>query len=569
MATYSGICSAVGEFGYANRFALYVVLTNRDGNPATNQSIVDYSVYLENTSEGGTFTSNTRLYFAMNGIIVRDETLSITGPRNGRVSIASGSMTVTHKDDGAKVIGFQALVQSKNYGVSCNVQKDFTLTTIPRASTITCSTAYIGSNPTISIKRASDSFTHTVTYTFGSGNTLKTGTIATKTTSISITNWSIPESFYECIPNNTEGTGSITCITYNGNTVVGSKTCSFTAKTVENICKPTVNATLTDINPTTANLVAGMSTVANKLVANKSTARLVINTTLNKSAGSIKSVTVNGTNIGANTSITKDYINVNVTKFEIIVTDTRNYSTTYTFSKDNGNLTIINYVPLTLNSNFFRPQPTTGEVQLTYSGNYFNGDFGSVSNTLSITWKYRAQGTNSWITGGTLTPTLSGNKISKKTISLGTSFNYQTAYDFQLTAVDKLTTITRNVTVSVGMPIFYWGEDFLTVTGTLNSKALNVNGENITNRIEGYGQTCKLVTGDWNTACGTTSGFYRGVNLSNCPAQLSSNNWFFVINLAHSSSYVAQIAIAYFQLKVYARISNNGTWSDWKQFTLS
>lgn len=136
MATYSVVCSAVGGFGYANRFTLYVELTNRNGDPATNQSIVDYNVYFQNTSGGGTFTAKTRLYFRLNGVVIRDETINVTGPRNGSVAIASGSMTVGHNSDGSQAVTFQALVQGSSYGISGNIENTFGLTTIPRYSEI-------------------------------------------------------------------------------------------------------------------------------------------------------------------------------------------------------------------------------------------------------------------------------------------------------------------------------------------------------------------------------------------------------------------------------------------------
>lgn len=136
MATYSVVCSAVGGFGYANRFTLYVELANRNGDPSTNQSIVDYNVYFQNTSGGGTFTAKTRLYFRLNGVVIRDETISVTGPRNGSVAIASGSMTVGHNSDGSQAVTFQALVQGSTYGISGNIENTFWLDTIPRYSEI-------------------------------------------------------------------------------------------------------------------------------------------------------------------------------------------------------------------------------------------------------------------------------------------------------------------------------------------------------------------------------------------------------------------------------------------------
>ena len=137
MATYSVTCSNVGSFTYGNRFTLYVKLSNRDGNPATNKSVVDYEAYFENTSGGGTFSSKTRLYFAINGQVIKDSTGEVTGPRNGKVTIAKGSITVDHNPDGNKSVGFQALVQSTNFGIYGNIENSFELTKIPRYTSIT------------------------------------------------------------------------------------------------------------------------------------------------------------------------------------------------------------------------------------------------------------------------------------------------------------------------------------------------------------------------------------------------------------------------------------------------
>ena len=81
----------------------------------------------------------------------------------------------------------------------------------------------MGSAGTISINRASSAFTHTLTYSFGNTN----GTIATKTTATSVS-WTPALSLASQIPNAISGTCTITCTTYNGNTNIGSKTCTLT-----------------------------------------------------------------------------------------------------------------------------------------------------------------------------------------------------------------------------------------------------------------------------------------------------------------------------------------------------
>lgn len=458
MATYSAQCSAVGSFGYASNFKLYVVLTNRDGNPVTNKSYVDYNAYCQSSGSGSISAQHFK-YFSLNGkeIINKTESVNASSP-NAYIPIASGTIEVAHENDGTKKIPFSAQIRASSYGVSSSISGTFELTTIPRASSISCSTANIGSYPTVAITSANSSFRHHVTATLGT----ETVVVLTDTPGGTYTTWKIPDSFYKQIPNAKSAKATMKCETYSGTTLIGTKSIEFEITTSESACRPTVSATIKDTNQTTKNLTGN----ENKLVKYKSTAQLVITSTVKNSA-TIKSVTVNGTNVGTSGTITLNYSNVSTTSFKIVVTDSRGYTnTSYVVTPS-----YVNYVPLTINANFFRPQPTTGEVQLTYSGNYFNASFGSVANALSITWKYRVQGASAWTTGGTITPTLSGNTISSKTISLGTNFDYQTAYEFQLIAVDKLTTVTRTAQVSVGMPVFYWGKDFFKTSVSVDIKS--------------------------------------------------------------------------------------------------
>ena len=137
MTPYSVVCSNVGTFTYGNRFTLYVELTNKNGNPATNKSDVEYKVYFQNTSKGGTFTSETRLYFRLNGVVIRDTISQITGPRDGTVEIANGTLTgIDHNPNGTQAVTFQALVQSTRFGIFGNIENTFGLATIPRYSEI-------------------------------------------------------------------------------------------------------------------------------------------------------------------------------------------------------------------------------------------------------------------------------------------------------------------------------------------------------------------------------------------------------------------------------------------------
>lgn len=453
MATYTQKCSAVGGFGYANNFTLYVVLEEQNVSIENNTSQVKYNVYCQ-SSGSGSINARHLKYFNINGqdIINSTEQVNVSSP-NAYIGIASGTTgAIAHNDNGSKSISFSARIQASSFGVSASVSGTFTLTTIARASSVGGGSGNIGSTVTITINRASSSFTHTLRYSFGS----LSGTIASNVGTSK--NWTIPTSFYAQIPNAKSKTGTIYCDTYSGGKMIGTKSTTFTATASESACRPTVSATIKDTNSKTIALTGNSS----KLVKYKSTAQIVITSSVKNSA-TLKSVTVNGKSVGTTGSITVNYTNVSTSKFTIVATDSRGYTnTSYVVTPS-----YVNYVPLTISASFFRPQPTTGEVQLTYSGNYFNSSFGSVTNTISISWKYKETTATTWTTGGSITPTLSGNTISKKTISLGTKFDYQKAYDFQITARDKLTTVSQTLTVSVGMPIFYWGKDFLDVVEKL------------------------------------------------------------------------------------------------------
>ena len=153
---------------------------------------------------------------------------------NSSVTIATGTVTVPHNPDGTKTIAAGAITASNTTqtgnvvpNMSLSSGSALVLTTIPRASTITTTAAsnLMGTVRTITINRASSSFTHTLTYSFGSAS----GTITTKTSSTSVS-WTVPKSLAAQVTSGSvQRTGTITCETFNGNTSVGTSSVSFTA----------------------------------------------------------------------------------------------------------------------------------------------------------------------------------------------------------------------------------------------------------------------------------------------------------------------------------------------------
>lgn len=328
-----------------------------------------------------------------------------------------------------------------------SVSGTLTLTNIPRKSTIAASNVDIGGRTTINIFRASNNFTHTITYTFGS----LSGTIVTKTTETAVP-FDIPTTFYAQIPNSPTGKVTLTCTTYSGTSNLGSSTTTFTVTANENECRPTVSATLIDVNTTTTALTGSNA----KLIKYKSTARITPKATAKNSA-TIANISIKAS--GVYHTVTGSYIdfaNVVSETFEVIATDTRGYTNTqYVLAP-----TIIQYIQLSVSAIFERLSPTSNQVKVSYNGNFFNGNFGTSKNALSISWKWKLKGASNWQTGGSLTPTISNNTFTGNlTLNTTQSFNYQNDYEFILYVSDVLSENSVQNPVSKGIPYYDYGED--------------------------------------------------------------------------------------------------------------
>lgn len=367
----------------------------------------------------------------------------------------SGTLTIPHNSDGSKSFTISAvsgwIYDNGNY---YGEAKSFTLPTIPRASSVSCSTANIGSSATITINRASTSFTHTLTYSFGS----LSGTIATKTSSTNIS-WTIPTTFYGQIPNSKSGTGTITCQTYNGSTLIGSKSTSFTATVNESASKPTLSPTVSDSNTTTTALTGDSSKFikyySNASVATGAKARNSATLKSQKITCGAKSITSASGTINA----------VESGSFTFSATDSRGYTTTQTINK-----TLIDYIKLTCSMEAGAPT-TAGVATLKISGNYWNGSFGKVANTLTVQYRYKAQG-GSYGGWTTVSATKSNNTYNATATISG--LDYKTTYVFQARAVDKLATISTDEQARRTTPIFDWSKDDFNVNGTLKVNNTNI-----------------------------------------------------------------------------------------------
>lgn len=406
-------------------------------NVAANTSTISWRLVGAGTGSGYYVSGNFKVVIAGETVYQSATRIEL---RVGTV-VATGTKTLTHNSDGTKTFSASAEAGIYTVAVNCRGSGNFTLNTIPRASTVTATNGTINDWATVNISRASSAFTHTVSATFGS---ITTG-IATKTNQTSIS-WVIPSTWYSQIPNAKSGTATVTCQTYNGDTLIGTSTTTFTASIDEEDCTPTLSPFVYDTNDETIDLTGDDT----KVIRYHSNMYCEANPTAKNSASIQNTVVQCGTSAFVGNSHT--FNDAESGNFTFITTDTRGLTRQMT-----ENLTVVNYIHLTCVMKDSKPD-TSGNFTFEVDGNCFNGSFGVASNTLTVQYRYKA-GSGSYSAWANMTVSRSGNTYSA-TVDI-TGLDYTQTYTFQARATDQLETITTDETAVKTLPVFDWsGEDF-------------------------------------------------------------------------------------------------------------
>ena len=147
------------------------------------------------------------------------------GNKGYTITLASGSSTITHNSStgvGSFTVSVDTSIESGGWGPGTIklASQSVSLPTIYRASvpTVKSTDVRMGENLVIYTNSKSSAFTHTLKYTFG-------GTTATIATGVGASyTWKVPDLASKC-NNALTGTVTITCITYNGSSTIGTETC--------------------------------------------------------------------------------------------------------------------------------------------------------------------------------------------------------------------------------------------------------------------------------------------------------------------------------------------------------
>lgn len=178
-------------------------------------------------------------YVSVNGGAEKKYSVKYTLPQNTTKTILDTTIVVPHRADGTASVKVRTWMDTDISAGIIQKSQAVTLTSIPRATvpTFSATSTEIGSNVTINLNRAADSFTHTLTYAFGKAS----GTIGADIGTSVV--WSIPSDLAAQIPNDVSGTCMITCKTFNGSTLIGTKTAKLALKVPSSVV-PVINSVL-------------------------------------------------------------------------------------------------------------------------------------------------------------------------------------------------------------------------------------------------------------------------------------------------------------------------------------
>lgn len=409
-------------------------------DPLSGASYFGYPIYLE-ISLAGTKKDSKTLKNASpsqwsSAITYTTDWLRVANKTTGTTSLA------------IRIYSGMGSVRDKTYTYSLEID--------PAASLIKATDANIESASIISITKYSTAFTTTVSYKA----ILQTSytTIWEKKDYTSY-GWGIPRSLYSLIPDDREISITLRCQTYSGNTLIGTTYYTLRATTSESKCKPTIGVTAKDENADTIALTGD----SRRIVLGFSSVRATISVAVKNSAEIASVSAICGSTKKTGTSILFDHAD----SAEIIaaVSDSRGYGNSAETAPE---LTLVKYMPPTIVESISRESPTSDTVNISVRGNWFNGNFGAVANTLKVQVRYKPKSQSSYADTDEyvdMTVTTSGNTYTA-TLSL-TGLVYTQAYSIRIRVSDAIHVydgplaepVYRNTEISKGIPVFDWGEE--------------------------------------------------------------------------------------------------------------
>lgn len=349
--------------------------------------------------------------------------------------VASGTHTINHNADGTAK--FSAYAEANIYAMPLKTGSGtFTLDTIPRASTFTVSNESpdMGTAVKFNITRASTSFTHKLTLTWGGEVSTIASNVATSA------DWTIPLALAADIPNSKSSGCIITCITYNGSTEIGRNTLGMTL--VVPVIRPSIKTVAV------SEAASGLASKFGFFVQSRSKFKVEIGAT-GANYATIKSYS---TKILGKTYTGKTFTSDIITAsgsvdVEVTVTDSRGFANSFT-----QKVTVTAYADPKIST--FTAQRCDADGTANDEGEYvkiayaFSVTSLNSKNDKTYTIAYKLKSDNTYTTLTT------GNIYSANTTLIpSTIFSGDYAYDFKITVTDYFKSVFQVADISTAFTL--------------------------------------------------------------------------------------------------------------------
>lgn len=546
---------------------LNVYINQGAQNIAANTTTVNWEMTVSRSSYYHTYNNNgsSTLSLSLDGRNVHSSnpTWEVW---DGEVTLAKGSSTIAHNADGSKTLPLSCTFNPNNgYHESITVTANISLTTIPRASSVSVNAGTIGSPITINISRHSSSFKHTVRYVWGN----KSGTIASNVDTS--TTWMIPLDFANEIPNSTSGSGMIYVDTYAAGTKTGTQSTILTASIPQNM-KPTLsNVTLTDANGVARGLLNGNNflQIVSDIQVGFNGASGVYGSTITGYRAEIVNknhvVTENGGRLGMMNFNGSATIRASVVDSRGRRSDARDIT-----------INVIEYFAPSLSFSAVRTRESPNIIQIIRNAKIAPLMlFGKQRNNMTLTFRVAPLNTNNFsVDNGsasgiftsvhTLTNSaanLAGNySATKSFVVIGRLEDKFTSVEFSATVATESVVMSydKDSRVGIGKVAEQGGAGSLDVLGDIFSRNKPIQQHQIT---QSNGKVLDA-TGDWNNYINT--GIYMGYNLLNSPS--GGNPWKHIQVFKHNDNWVVQVAYDFSGQFLSVRSKTNGIWNNWVEY---
>lgn len=435
----------------------------------------------------------------VNGSTVHDASHTVSCGSGQTVGIADGYTTVSHNADGSKSISVSASFSCDNTSYyaprtgSCS--GSLTLTTIPRASSISIDSPSIECGNTININgsSASKNFTHKI-YATWNGKTSELVTIASGTTTSSFS-YTIPTSWEKDLPNSTSGIATFTLETFSGSNSVGSKSVNATIKVRSGVVPSIGTVSISDTN----SICTGIGQYV------QSQSRLKFSIATSGSQGStVTSVSTKfeGQTYNSSSFTTGTVQGSGTLSYVITVTDSRGRT-----ASKSGSVTVSAYSSPSLTNVTARranSSYTVDEASGTYALLHFKVGFTSLTgnNATSFYIQYRASGASSWTKINSWDNNYSleqdykaGNLFTSATSSYEVAFGVKDSFmsDYSWKVVTVTPTYTLINFGKDGKSLTFFGQD-----GN-SANTLTINGDLAINSVKENTSSTKLLVANGST----------------------------------------------------------------------